>query len=115
MASTALRLETCAGDKPDHKILRLQGPLLLANLFDFQTAVRSDASAVLILDLSQVPYIDSAGVGALVGAQVSRQGNGRELRVVGITDRVRTVLSVTQVEGFFKYFATVEDAERQAA
>jgi hypothetical protein len=34
---------------------------------------------------------------------------------VGITDRVRGVLKVTQVEKFFTYFGTIEEAERQAA
>lgn len=77
--------------------------------------MRSDTSLVLILDMSEVPYIDSAGVGALVGAQVSRQGKGRELRIVGMSDRVRGVLKVTRVEELFTCFATLKDAERQAA
>jgi anti-sigma B factor antagonist len=84
-------------------ILRLKGPLLISNLFDFQNKVRGCKAAELILDMTDVPYIDSAAMGVLVGAYVSRQKTGGQLLLVGVTPRVRAVLQVTQVERFFKF------------
>ena len=49
------------------------GPLTLMNLFGFQSKLRADTSPALILDFTNVPLADSAGIGALVGAYVSRQ------------------------------------------
>jgi anti-sigma B factor antagonist len=100
---------------PGQRILRLDGPVLLSNFFQFQTTVRADTSRDLILDLTQVPYIDSAGIGALVGAFVTRQKDGRRLALAGVTERVRNTMQVTRVEQFFKFYDTVEDAQRSAA
>jgi|SRR5580658_6078282 anti-sigma B factor antagonist len=97
------------------RILRLTGPILISNFFQFQAAVRSDASRSLILDLTHVPYIDSAGIGALVGAYVNRQNDGRRLCLAGVTERVRNAMQVTRVEQFFKFYDTVEAAQSAAA
>ncbi len=69
-------------------ILRIHGPLLLGNFFPVQTMVRADGADLLILDLSDMPYIDSAGIGCLVGAHISREGSGRKLVLVGVNERL---------------------------
>src|SRR3974377_1895715 len=78
-------------------VLRGHGPLLLGNFFPLQTMVRSDSSNVLILDLADMPYIDSAGIGCLVGAHVSRQGSGRKLVLVGGNERLLASFKGTRV------------------
>jgi anti-sigma B factor antagonist len=75
----------------------------MANMFEFQSKVRAAQAPTLILDLSEVPYMDSAGVGVLVGAYVSRDKDGRKLLLVGVVQRVRQTLQVTQVERFFTF------------
>src|SRR5271165_2214107 len=95
-------------------VIRLHGPLLLGNFFPLQTMVRSDSSNLLILDLADMPYIDSAGIGCLVGAHVSRQSSGRKLVNVGATDRLLTSLKVTKVDDLFTFAPTVEQARSQA-
>ena len=64
-----------------------------------------------MLDMSGVPYVDSAAIGVLVGAYVSRQRNGRILALVGVTDRVRTTLNVTQVEKFFQFYGSISEVQ----
>jgi anti-anti-sigma regulatory factor len=54
-------------DFPGATVLRLHGPLLLGNFFPLQTMVRSDNAGLLIVDVADMPYIDSAGIGCLVG------------------------------------------------
>src|ERR1700686_167667 len=88
------------------RFLRLTGPLVITSFFEFQSLVREDKSPTLVLDFSGVPYIDSAGIGALVGAYVSRQKDGRGLMLVGVTPRVRTALKVTKVDQFFSFSDT---------
>jgi anti-sigma B factor antagonist len=85
------------------RVLRLTGPLVLNSFFAFQTLIREDQTATLVLDFTGVPYIDSAGIGALVGAYVHRQKAGRNLLLVGVQARVRTALQVTKVEQFFRF------------
>ena len=95
-------------------VIRLHGPLLLGNFFPLQTMVRSDNSDLLILDVSDMPYIDSAGIGCLVGAHVSRQGSGRKLIIAGAHERLLTSLKVTKVDNLFSFAPTVEEARAQA-
>jgi anti-sigma B factor antagonist len=104
MKSEPLTIEDTTDPQDGERVLRLNGPLLLSNLFEFQTKARTDTSLKLVLDFTNVPYIDSAGIGALVGAYVSRQKeNGRSLTLVGVNQRVRQALQVTHVEQFFRF------------
>ena len=105
------KIENAAGGS----ILRLHGPLLLGNFFGFQSQVRADAADLLIVDLSDVPYIDSAGIGCLVGAQVSRDHSKRKLVLVGVSDRLLGSLKVTRVHELFTYAASVEEAQSSSA
>jgi anti-anti-sigma factor len=98
----------------DTSILRLHGPLLLGNFFSFQNLVRSDNANLLIVDLNDVPYIDSAGIGCLVGAHVSREHSGRKLILVGASERLVTSLKVTKVDQLFTFAPDVEHAQAQA-
>jgi anti-sigma B factor antagonist len=114
MPDQPLQVEETAGSREGVRILRLSGPLTLPNVFGFQSKVRADQSRALILDFAAVPLADSAGIGALVGAYVSRQKDGRSLGLVGVNQRIHQALEVTRVEKFFRFFETVADAEKAA-
>jgi anti-sigma B factor antagonist len=115
MPQEPLIIEDLSGPKEGQRILRLTGPLVIATLFDFQSRVRTDNSRELILDFTKVPYVDSAGIGALVGAYVTHQKDGRSLSLVGVSNRIHNALQVTRVEQFFRFFDTLADAENAAA
>jgi anti-sigma B factor antagonist len=82
------------------------GPLTIGTLFEFQGIVRASEGS-MVLDMTQVPYIDSAGVGALVGAYVRRNKGGDTLTLAGVNERVRNILKGTRVEQFFTYADSV--------
>jgi anti-sigma B factor antagonist len=107
-------IEDLPGSKDGQRILRLRGPLLITTLFDFQAKVRASDARALIIDFTDVPYVDSAGIGALVGAYVTHQKDGRSLSLVGVSDRVHNALEVTRVNQFFRFFDTTRDAENAA-
>jgi anti-sigma B factor antagonist len=111
MPSEPLAIEDLSGPKDGQRILRLSGPLIIATLFDFQNKVRTSTSRALIIDFTRVPYVDSAGIGALVGAYVTHQKDGRSLALVGVSDRIHNALQVTRVEHFFRFFNTLAEAE----
>jgi anti-anti-sigma factor len=112
MPDQPLLIEETAGSRDGVRIFRLSGPLSLSNVFGFQAKVRADQSRALILDFAAVPLADSAAIGALVGAYVSRQRDGRSLALVGVNQRIHHALEVTRVDNFFRFFDTVEDAEK---
>jgi anti-sigma B factor antagonist len=114
MSQQPLHIEERAGSREGIQILRLVGPLTLQNIFTFQSKLREDSSRGLILDFSEVPLADSAGIGALVGAYVTRQHDGRTLGLVGVNERILQALEVTRVNGLFHFFASVAEAEQAA-
>jgi anti-sigma B factor antagonist len=115
MPHEPLLIEERAGSRDGVHILKLSGPIVLTSLFDLQAKLRASNSTRLVLDFTNVPLIDSAGVGALVGGYVSREKSGRTLALVGVNQRIKNVLDVTRVLSFFKLFDTVEDAETVSA
>jgi anti-anti-sigma factor len=114
MPEQPLNIEDIPGSRDGIRILRLAGPLTLSNLFGFQSKLRADNSRALILDLTNVPLADSAAIGALVGAYVSRQKDGRSLGLVGVNQRIHNALEVTRVQNFFRFYETVAEAEQAA-
>jgi anti-sigma B factor antagonist len=115
MPRDVLQIADQPGSQNGNRVLTLTGPLVLATMFEFQATVRADQSQVLIIDFANVPYADSAGIGALVGAYVTRQNANRRLALVGVCDRVRAALKVTRVEQFFGFFDSVAAAEQNSA
>jgi anti-sigma B factor antagonist len=111
----SLRIEDRAGSQPGQRILRLEGALVMITVFEFQAMVRADTSRSLIIDFTNVPYVDSAGIGAIVGAYVTRQSGGRSLALVGVSDRIHNALKVTRVDQFFRFFDSVDAAEQASA
>src|SRR5690242_64814 len=66
------------GNVKGQSVLCLKGPLTVENVSLFQSAIRREETfSTVILDLSDVPYIDSTALGALVSAYVSRLKEGK--------------------------------------
>ena len=108
-------VESHAGMRPGHSILRLTGPLSLETVPEFLKAVRAETAPAVILDLSGVSFLDSAGVGALIQTYVALQHGRRKLALVGLGSQVLTVLEITRVHRLFTIFATAAEAEERLA
>ncbi len=52
----------------------------------------------IVLDMSEVSFVDSAGVGILVGSHGKVATAGGKLRMAGVTPRVLNVLRITKVD-----------------
>ena len=55
----------------------------------------------ILLNLGDVTYIDSIGVGELVSAYTSVRNQGGELKLLHLTKKVRTVLEITRLYTVF--------------
>jgi anti-sigma B factor antagonist len=104
-------IEDVPGPPDGPHVLRLSGPLVLTTLSDFQTKVRADRSHNLILDFTSVPYVDSSGIGALVGVYVRHHRDGSGVSLVGVGERVHAALKLAHVDQFFRFFDSLSDAQ----
>ncbi len=111
MTRESMHCERLTGSRPGTVTLRLTGPLEMETVPSFLKVVRAENSPAVILDLTAVSYLDSAGVGALVQMLVGIQKSKRKMALVNPNGRVRAVLEVTRVETQFLIAPTVEEAE----
>ena len=107
--STTDKLELIAldGANSNQQVYALKGPVTLGNLFIVQEALRSTAP-VLVLDLAGVPFVDSAGIGALVQCAASRAKQGKRLVLTAPNDMVTKIFKVTKVDSLLETFPTLD-------
>ncbi len=107
-----VNLETSIGSSDKVQIVKVIGPLTMNNFFDFQAWTRKKPSPeVMIIDLSETPYIDSAALGSLVGLHVSCNSSGRKYGLVNANERLHKLFGMTNVHSFLVHFDSVAEAE----
>lgn len=92
-------------------LIQLSGPLTLRTLFEFQEAARQHPEKPLIVDAAGVPYMDSAGLGALIGIFASGQRTGQKFAISRVPDKVQVLFDMTGVKGMLPCFDSIEEAE----
>jgi anti-sigma B factor antagonist len=110
MEPVHLEVVTAANGKPGYVTKRLSGKLALETVHKFMAEQRVDNTPHMILDLSGVNFLDSAGVGALVQLFVHRRNSGQRLGIVGLTQQGRAVLQVAGLLRLLPLYETVDAA-----
>ena len=64
----------------------------------------------LIVDLSQVPYIDSSGIAVLIGAMQSLELEGGVFMIAGAREGVRMIFESAKLDQYFRLFPNVAAA-----
>lgn len=64
----------------------------------------------VVLNLAHVRYVDSGGLGTLVGLFTSARASGGDIKLAGLTPRVVDLLNVTKLATIFETHPTVQDA-----
>jgi len=82
-------------------------PKLREKLLDI---IDGDGARHLVVDLSEVTFLDSTGLGVLVGIYHRLRARDGTMSFVGANDRVRRVFHVTQLTKIFVLHPSLEDA-----
>lgn len=94
-------------------VLDLNGRLVLGEpATHLRDTIRSYGrdGARLVLNLAGVAYIDSAGMGELVGCHVTMRTVGGDMKVVHLHERVQVLLKLMRLHDMFHPFETEEEA-----
>jgi anti-sigma B factor antagonist len=108
--SEDLHIQRFEGAAEGQCVLRLVGPLTARTTSPLENVMRGEDATTLIIDLAQVPYVDSVGLGSLVGAYVSCQKAGKRIALSGANRRVVQLFEITKVDTFLLSFASLEQA-----
>jgi anti-sigma B factor antagonist len=60
-----------------------------------------DGHKMVLLNLRDVPYVDSSGIGELVAAFTNLRKSGGELKLLNLTKKVQTLLQITRLYSVF--------------
>ena len=64
----------------------------------------------ILLNLAEVPYIDSAGLGEIVRTYTTVSRQGGQLKLVNLTKRITDLLMITKLLTVFETFDVEQDA-----
>ena len=99
----------------DGTVVRPSGDIDLSRAPAFRchlAEVFQSAPQRVVIDLSQVPYMDSSGVATLVeGMQLASRGSVKLVHV-GLQERVRSIFEIARLDTVFTIALDVEAAER---
>jgi anti-sigma B factor antagonist len=107
-----LELRIHDGARPGETVMVLEGVLNSETAFRFRDSVRQYKSPTLVVDMSRVRYVDSSGLGVLIGAYVTFERDCRRLLLAELNDRVWELFRVCNIADVFTRYSTVADAER---
>ncbi len=122
----AFSIERMEANAAGTAIFRLAGPLTARSIYECQTpdAVNGILSfhstpdeqlpTLNILDLTEVPYVDSMGLGLIVTHYAHCQRKGIRMVAVGVGQRALELFKLTKVDGLIPMAATIEDVETTA-
>jgi anti-anti-sigma factor len=110
MSDQLFTYTTANGAKEGTVVLTLSGPLILSNIFSLQSDLRAMKPDCLIMDLTDVPFMDSAGLGVIMNYYVSAETGNRRFFLVNPTERVNALMEMTKVDSVLKVFPTLEAA-----
>jgi anti-anti-sigma factor len=88
----------------------LDGKLVLETVHEFLKKMRPESAKALILDMSRVEFIDSAGVGAVVQLFVHRRGLKQKFALASLRQQGRAVIEVCGLLKLIPCYATVAEA-----
>ena len=89
------------------KFIKGQGGFQLQMLVD---KVLTAGTTQILLNLTEVPMVDSMGIGEIVRAFTKVQDAGGLLKLVGLTERVYGALQITRLLSLIENFKTEEEA-----
>ena len=106
-----LEIVAITGGREGLRILVLKGRLTIETVASFQNAIKREDAPDLIIDMSGVPSMDSAGLGVMIAAYVRAKKTSRKLGIAGMNERVKAVTDTSRLSRLLQIYATVKDAE----
>lgn len=100
--------------RSDVALIRVTGALMsgpdVAAFHDHVKRLIRDGIEKVVVDFSRVKWFGSAMLGVMIASLTTLRGAGGDLRLTGITEKIDSILMVTQLAGIFQTFKSVDEA-----
>jgi anti-sigma B factor antagonist len=110
IAGEHLRVDVHLG--PDRVVLRLHGELDLlgAPLLEEEIEkVEADAPAIVVLDLQDLQFVDSAGLRVILAAHERSRGQGKELALTPGSEQVQRLFTIAGVSEHLRIIGSADE------
>ena len=98
----------------DVTILDLKGKILIGEgddaLRDAVTRLTDGGKTRILLNLADVPYVDSAGLGEIVRCYTTVSRKGGRLKLINLTKKIQDLLAITKLLTVFETYDTEQEA-----
>lgn len=94
-------------------ILDIKGEIDLYNAPEIKDTIKNQIDSgkkKIIINLKEVSYIDSSGIGALISSLSNLKKVGGGLKILHVYDSVKKVFELTKLTSFFEIFDSEDDA-----
>ena len=105
-------MEVTIKDRGEHKIVSINGEVDLYNVSELKKtlfSVTDGACSSVVVDMKDVNYMDSSGIGALVAGQKKMKAHSGKFALVNIHDDVLNILKLATLDKFFKIYESEDD------
>jgi anti-sigma B factor antagonist len=95
------------------KVLDVKGQIIQGDASQLKDKIHSvvnQGSKQILINLAGVSYVDSAGLGELVGAYTTVTRGGGHLKLANLTKKTHDLLTITKLLTVFDTFDTEQDA-----
>jgi anti-sigma B factor antagonist len=110
MPSFKLEVEKLPSSNDSLTVYNATGKLSLETVNEFISQMRAETASYLVLDMSGVNFLDSAGVGALVSLFVNRRNKGKLLALAALAPQGSAVVAVAGLQKLLPVYKTVAEA-----
>jgi anti-sigma B factor antagonist len=105
-------MEIVFRDVGEHKIIQVSGEVDLYNVSELKKALFSITDGnnySIIVDMKNVNYMDSSGIGALVAGQKKMRAHNGRFALMNIHEDVLNILKLATLDRFFKIYESEDD------
>ena len=113
MQVESIRLETTINDGFDVPVIKASGEIDAYTVPDFRAALNRAigfGAEDLIVDMTDIRYMDSSGFGALLGSVRKLGPEGGSVSLVGCNEAIARMLSITRLDTVFLIFPDLDTA-----
>ncbi len=97
-------------------VINLEGEMTASNSISIReeiTGQMEQNEKNLLINLEDVSYVDSTGLGLLVALHATLRSSNKKMAIIGVSNtEIKKLFAVTQLSKFFKICDTIAEAER---
>lgn len=101
-------------EKYDCVVIELNGKVMGGpDALDFRDTLKElieEDKTNVVVDLGNVKFMNSSGLGILIGGLTTMRNAGGDLRICNPMERIQSMLMVSQLNRVFKNYSTLEEA-----